>query len=158
MLIELHIRRVSKRTGKPGSEISLGGTSYIFEPRPDLTDGDESAHVAQVDDPAHIKRLLSIREYTMYGDEPEPLEEPTFDPDEYEPPVEERAPELTEEEMDLEYQMCETIISMTVSEAKEHLASLSQKALEQLTVMERAGSARSTLLAAIEEERRSREE
>jgi hypothetical protein len=158
MLIELHIRRFSKRRNKPGSQISMDKKVYEFEPNPELTDGDEEAHVADVQDPNHIKRFLSIREYTVYGDQPEPDEEETFDPEDYEPPEEEKPAELTEEEVDLEAEMCETIISMTVSEAKEHLSSLSDQSLGTLTKMERAGKARSSLLDAIEDELQSRKE
>lgn len=161
MLVELHIRRgVSRKRGKPGSEITFpGGFKYLFGPNPDLTDGDKEAHVCEVEDEGHLARLLSIKEYTEYGEEmtePEPKPEPELvvTPDE---PSE--SDELQEEEdEDLELAMCETIVSMKVSDAKAELDGLSDESLAQLAVMERAGQARVSLLDAIDDEQAARQE
>jgi len=155
MLIELHIRRT--RNGV-GSEISFPGVVYKFHPQPKLTDGDEAAHVCEVKDEAHLARLLSIKEYTEYGEPmvdvvlPEPVLEEIPD----EPSEEDLLQE--EEDLDIEMQMCETIVGMKVSEAKDQLGGLTDNALAQLSVMERAGQARSTLLEAIDDEIAAREE
>jgi hypothetical protein len=157
MLIELHIRRT--RNGV-GSTISFpGGVSYEFKPRPDLTGGDGEAHVCEVDDEAHVSRLLSIREYTEYGEDmaslvKEPVPKLVEIPDE--PSKEDELQE--EEDLEIEMQMCETVVGMKVSEAKEQLPGLSDKALSQLATMERAGQARKSLLEAITQELESRAE
>jgi hypothetical protein len=39
-----------------GSRHSIGGVVYFFEPRPE----DPMAHVAEVSDPAHVERFLSV--------------------------------------------------------------------------------------------------
>ncbi len=157
MLIELHIRRT--RNGV-GSTINMpGGVKYEFKPRPDLTEGNDDAHVCEVEDEAHVARFLSIKEYTEYGDEmtePEPEPEPVLEEIPDEPSEEDELKE--EQDADLELAMCETIVSMTVSDAKKELGGLSDDSLAQLAVMERAGQARSTLLEAIEDEQEYRQE
>jgi hypothetical protein len=152
MLVELHIRRT--RNGV-GSTISMPNGMYEFKPRK----GSGEAHVCEVENESDLARLLSIRQYTEFGKEmaevvPEPEPELVEIPDE---PSEDD--ELQEEEdTDIELQMCETIVSLKVSDAKQELGDLSDSALAQLAVMERAGQARSTLLAAIVEEQESRQE
>lgn len=157
MLVELHIRRT--RNGV-GSHISMpGGVMYEFHPRPDLTDGDDAAHVCEVEDEAHLERFLSIKEYTEYGDEmtePEPEPEPVLVEIPDEPSESDKLQE--EEDADLEMQMCETIVSMSVVEAAVEMLGLSAEALAQLAVMERAGQARKTFLAAIDEVQQGRVE
>jgi hypothetical protein len=159
MLIELHIRRVSRKTGKPGSEVSMGDVVYTFAPNPALTDGDEEAHVCEVDNDAHVAKFLSITEaYSKYGDEltppAPPQPEPVLEEIPDEPSPEDELQE--EQDLDLELQMCETLVGMTVSEAKAALAGLSDTALEKLAVMEKAGQARKGLLSAIAEEQEER--
>lgn len=158
MLIELHIRRISKKTGEPGTDVPMGDVVYKFRPDPSLTDGDEKAHVCEVKNEAHIKRFLEISEaYTKYGEQPKPIQpepEPVF---EEIPPEPSKEDELqTEEELDIEMQMCETIVGMTVSEAKDELGGLSDTALKKLVIMEKAGQARKGLLSAIADEQESR--
>ena len=156
MLLELHIRRT--RNGV-GSNISFGKTVYRFEPRPDVTDGDDEAHVCEVEDEAHLSRLLSIPEYTPYGQdmkEPEPEPEPVLVEIPDEPSETDKLQE--EEDADLELQMCETIVSMKVSDAVAELEELSDESLAQLAVMESAGKARKSLLEAISDHQQIREE
>lgn len=166
MLLELHIRRTSRKTRKPGSEISIGETIYHFKPRPKVTDGDEEAHVCEVRDPGHLKRLLSIHEYTIYGEKLPDLHPPA--------PVEELGSgseteldmlagdeeidlELNEEPQDpLEVEMCKTISEMTVPEATMHLPGLSDEQLHILAKIEREGENRITLLKTINEELKDR--
>jgi len=151
MLVELHIRRT--RNGV-GSTINMPNGKYEFKPRK----GSGEAHVCEVENESDLARLLSIREYTEFGEAmaaiiPEPKPVLVEIPDE---PSE--SDELQEEEdTDLELQMCETVVGMKVSEAKSELGGLSDSALSQLAVMERAGQARTTLLAAIVEEQDARQ-
>ena len=157
MLIELHIRRVNRSTGVAGTRVPFPDKS-VYEFKPDDEHGD--SHVCVVENPAHLKRLLSIREFTMYGDEPEAVEVPSDDEvviDEA-PPRADSFNETEEAEFDLELDMCETIVGMTVTDAREELANLTDAALEKLIQMERAGAARSTLLQAIDEELVARSE
>ena len=58
MKIQLSIRREPD-----GSKVELGGQTYHFKPENDDPNG---PHVAEVTEPAHIDRLLSIPEYTRY--------------------------------------------------------------------------------------------
>jgi len=157
MLIELHIRRVHQTTGKIGTRVPFPDkTVYVFAP--DEEHG--SSHVCEVENPAHIKRLLTIREFTMFGDEMEAVEEPSVEPvevDEPEPKTD-VFNETEEADFDLELDMCETIVGMNVTDARDELAALSDAALEKLQLMERAGAARTTLLQSIEEEFTARSE
>lgn len=153
MLIECHIRRTSRKTGQPGSDINLGGASYSFVPNPDATNGDAEAHVCKVEDEAHVTRLLSIAEcYTEYGEALKPPTPP--EPVIVEIPDEPSAEDAlrVDEDLDIELQMCETIIGMSPREAAEQLADLSEKALDQLATMEKAGQARETFLEVVAEE------
>lgn len=152
MLVELHIRRT--RNGV-GSTINMPGGTYVFKPAED-SDG---AHVCEVTDEADLARLLSIKEYTPFGEamvEPEPEPEPVLEEIPDEPSEADLLQE--EEDEDLELAMCETIVSMKVSEAKDQLGTLSDDSLAQLAVMERAGQARKSLLAAIDDEQVARQE
>jgi len=149
MLIESHIRR------KNGSKISLGKDVYHFSP------DKEGRHVAEVKNEEHIARLLSITEcYTKVGED---LVEPEV-PEVIEPvlemiPDEPSADDLlqVEEELDIEAQMCETIVGMKVSDASAELSGLSVAGLRKLADMEIAGQARTTLLSAIDAELAERE-
>lgn len=80
MLIEIVLRRSGMRftPGKApypfvGSEVELPGQTYHFRPQPELVratgiaDADESAHVCEVVDEAHIRRLLEIPGYRPFG-------------------------------------------------------------------------------------------
>ena len=152
MLVELHIRRT--RNGV-GSTIAMYDVEYEFKPR----EGSGEAHVCEVKNEEHLSRFLSIKEYTKFGDkmtEPKPAPAPVLEeiPDE---PSEEDLLQVEEDE-NLELSMCETIVSMTVSEAKSALGGLSEDSLVQLAVMERAGQARKSLLTAIEDEQDARQE
>jgi hypothetical protein len=144
MLIECHTRR------KKGTTVNFPGVSYHFKPTKE-----GGPHVCEVKDEGHIARLLSITEcYTEAGHElPKPKKPPSAPiveiPDE--PSDEDKL--KVEEDLDIELQMCETIIGMNVRDASEQLGVLSDPALEQLATMEMSGQARSTLLQAIEEER-----
>lgn len=152
MLIECHIRRISRKTGLPGSNISMGGKNYAFAPSPDLTDGDE-AHVCLVEDEAHVAGFLAVTEcFTEYGEplQPPAPPEPVIVEIPDEPSIEDAL--QVDEDLDIELQMCETIIGMGVREAAEQLKELSDKALEQLTIMEKAGQARETFLEVVAEE------
>jgi len=158
MLIELHIRRVNRKTGVAGTRVPFPDKT-VYEFAPDDEHGE--SHVCEVGNPAHIKRLLGIREFTMFGDEPEPLEEeksvePEVEIDD-EPSVD-VFNETEEAEFDLELDMCETIVGMNVMDARAELANLSDAALEKLLLMERAGAARSTLLQSIDDEQATRSE
>lgn len=65
----MKIECILKREG--GSVVDLGGIEYHFEP---LADG---AHVADVEDKAHIDRFLSISEgYKLYHGKDEPKGQP----------------------------------------------------------------------------------
>jgi len=65
----MKIECILKREG--GSVVDLGGIEYHFEP---FTDG---AHVAEVEDKAHIDRFLSISEgYKLYHGKEEPKGQP----------------------------------------------------------------------------------
>ena len=157
MLIELHIRRgVSRATGIPGTRVPFpDGTVYQFAP----DDEHGESHVCEVEKPAHIKQLLSIREFTMFGDEPEAIEDESDEAveiDERPEPQADSFNETEEAEFDLELDMCETIVGMNVTDARAELAALSDAALEKLVVMERAGAARTTLLQSIEDEQMAR--
>ena len=150
MLIELHIRRVN-RAGVAGTRVPFPDkTVYQFEP--DAEHGE--SHVCEVTDATHIRRLLSIREFTMFGDEMEVVEEPSDEPVEIDEPEPkgDAFNETEEADFDLELDMCETIVGMNVTDARAELPALSSDALEKLVLMERAGSARTTLLQAIEDE------
>jgi hypothetical protein len=144
MLIECHTRR------KKGTAVNFPGVSYHFKPTKE-----GGPHVCEVEDEGHIARLLSIIEcYTEAGHElPKPVKPPSAPiveiPDE---PSDEDKLKL-EEDLDIELQMCETIIGMDTRDACEQLGVLSDPALEQLATMEMSGQARATLLTAIEEER-----
>jgi hypothetical protein len=154
MLIELHIRRVN-RAGVAGTRVPFPDkTVYQFEP--DAEHGE--SHVCEVIDATHIKRLLSIREFTMFGDTPEAVEEESDEAVEIddEVPSTDTFNETEEADFDLELDMCETIVGMNVTDARDELAALSDAALEKLVVMERAGAARTTLLQSIEDEQMAR--
>jgi len=161
MLIELHIRRVSRKTGKVGTSVPFpDGTLYVFEPSPELTNGNNEAHVAVVKNSVHIKRLLSIKEFTLFGDEvveEEETEDEEVQLEVVEEDADEVAEELNEEDQDLEHQMCETVVGMNVTDATAELADLSDNQLNTLSTMERSGAARTTLLSAIVEESESRQ-
>jgi len=167
MIIESLIRRATKR-GVQGSDANFpGGVRYRFEPRPDLTDGDSEAHVCEVTDKAHIQRLLSITEgFTIYGDD-----SPAVEPEEETSPADTDAsgpdvpvgdtdtdPTLKEgpEDDDLEVEMVKTISEMTVHDASDQLAGLTDAQLVLLSGAEEGGQARTTLLKAIEEEQEIR--
>ena len=151
MLVELHIRRT--RNGV-GSSIKMPGVTYEFKPR----EGSGDAHVCEVKDEAHLSRLLSIKEYTKFGDKmTEPVAvAPVLEeiPDE---PSDEDLLQVEEDE-NIEMAMCETIVGMKVSDATSELGDLSDEALAQLAVMERAGQARKSLLTAIDDEQTARQE
>lgn len=152
MLVELHIRRT--RNGV-GSTINMPNGKYEFKP----AKGSGEAHVCVVDDEADLAMLLAIREFTEFGEAmsdpvPEPEPELVEIPDE--PSDADKLQE--EEDEDLELAMCETIVSMKVSDAKAELGGLSDESLAQLAVMERAGQARKSLLAAIDDEQHARQE
>ena len=150
MLVELHIRRT--RNGV-GSTIPMPNGTYEFKPRK----GSGDAHVCEVEDEADLAMFLRIKEYTEFGDkmtEPEPEPEPVLEEIPDEPSEDDKL--QVEEDQDLEMQMCETIVSMSVVEASAEMLALSDEALVQLTVMERAGQARKTFLAAIEEVQQDR--
>ena len=152
MLVELHIRRT--RNGV-GSNIDMPNGKYWFRPQ----DGSGDAHVCEVEDESDLARLLSIKQYTKFGEamvEPVPEPEPEFVEIPDEPSEEDELQE--EEDQDIELAMCETIVGMKVSDAKNELGGLSDDALGQLAVMERAGQARTTLLVAIDEEQTVRQE
>jgi len=151
MLVELHIRRT--RNGV-GSNISMPNGMYNFKP----AEGSGDAHVCEVTDEADLAMLLAIKEYTEFGDEmtePEPVPEPVLEEIPDEPSEADKLQE--EEDEDLELSMCETIVSMKVSEASDQLGGLSDESLVQLSVMERAGQARKSLLAAIDDEQQARQ-
>ena len=57
MLIEHTTKRLN------GSVHTIGGTKYHFAPN------DEGAHVAEVEDRAHIQRFLSIPSFVVYSGE-----------------------------------------------------------------------------------------
>lgn len=158
MLIELHIRRVNRTSGQPGTMVPFpDGTEYKFAP--DEEHG--QSHVCEVENPTHIKRLLTIREFTMFGDEMEPLPVETEEAVEVEATPEPDTDvfnETEEADFDLELDMCETIVGMNVTDARAELPALSDAALEKLQLMERAGAARTTLLQSIEEEFTARSE
>ncbi len=152
MLVELHIRRT--RNGV-GSTIPMPNGKYEFKPRK----GSGDAHVCEVKDEADLAKFLAIREYTEFGEAmadviPEPQPVLVEIPDE--PSEDDKLKE--EEDADLELQMCETIVSMNVTDAKAQLGELSDDSLAQLVVMERAGQARKSLLAAIDDEQYKRQE
>jgi len=152
MLVELHIRRT--RNGV-GSTIPMPNGKYEFKPRK----GSGEAHVCEVKDEADLAMFLAIREYTEFGEEmadviPEP--EPVLEEIPDEPSEDDKLQE--EEDADLELAMCETIVSMTVSEATDELGGLSDSALVALATMERAGKARATLLEAIDDEQDARQQ
>jgi len=152
MLVELHIRRT--RNGV-GSTIQMPAGPYEFKPR----EGSGEAHVCEVTDEADLARLLSIKEYTKFGEamtEPEPEPEPELVEIPDEPSDADKLQE--EEDLDIEMQMCETIVGMKVSEAQDALGGLSDSALDQLATMERAGKARKSLLAEIQDEQVARQE
>jgi hypothetical protein len=153
MLLELHIRRVSRKTGKPGTEIQMGDALYTFEPN-----ADTEAHVCEVTNEDHVARFLSISEaYTKYGEDlkkPAPPPEPVFEEIPEEPSLEDQL--QVEEELDIELEMCETIVGMKVSEAKAELHALSDNALSKLAIMEKAGQARKGMLSAIAQEQEDR--
>lgn len=152
MLVELHIRRT--RNGV-GSTINMPNGKYEFKP----AEGSGEAHVCVVDDEADLAKLLAIKEYTEFGEdmkEPEPEPEPVLEEIPDEPSESDKLQE--EEDEDLELAMCETIVSMKVSDAKAELVALSDESLVQLVVMERAGQARKSLLAAIDAEQSARQE
>lgn len=152
MLIECHIRRVNRTTGQPGTRVPFpDGTVYEFAP--DEEHGE--SHVCEIIDATHIRRLLTVRTFTMFGDEPAALEVETDEADEIDEapePETDSFNETEEADFDLELDMCETIVGMNVTDARAELAALSNDALEKLVLMERAGAARTTLLQAIEEE------
>lgn len=158
MLLEIHIRRVSRKTGKPGTDVRMEDVLYTFEPNAALTNGDEEAHVCEVSDDEHVARFLAIGEaYTKYGEKlapPAPPPEPVVEEIPDEPSLEDEL--QVEEDLDIELAMCETIVGMKVSEAKAELAGLSDTALSKLTVMEKAGQVRKGLLSAIADEQESR--
>ncbi len=149
MLVELHIRRT--RNGV-GSTIAMYDVEYEFKPR----EGSGEAHVCEVENEEHLARLLSIKEYTKFGDK---MTEPVVVA-----PVLEEIPDepseddllQVEEDEDIEMAMCETIVGMKVSDAASELGGLSDEALGQLAVMERAGQARKSLLATIQDEQEAR--
>lgn len=152
MLVELHIRRT--RNGV-GSNISMPGGMYNFKP----AEGSGEAHVCEVEDEADLAMFLKIKEYTPFGED---MKDPVPEP---EPVVEEIPDEPSdddklqvEEDADLELSMCETIVSMKVSDAVSQLEDLSDVALAKLMVMERAGKARKTLLEGIVAEQEWRQE
>jgi len=150
MLVELHIRRT--RNGV-GSNINMPNGKYWFRPQ----EGHGDAHVCEVEDEADLAMLLAIREYTPAGEamaDPVPEPEPVLEEIPDEPSEDDKL--KVEEDLDLEMQMCETIVSMSVVEATAEMPELSDEALTQLAVMERAGQARKTFLAAIEEVQQDR--
>jgi hypothetical protein len=158
MLLEIHIRRVSRKTGKPGTDVRMEDVLYTFAPNPALTNGDEEAHVCEVTDEEHVARFLAIGEaYTKYGEKltpPAPPPEPVLEEIPEEPTIEDEL--QVEEDLDIELEMCETIVGMKVSEAKVELTGLSDTALAKLSIMEKAGQARKGLLSAIAEEQENR--
>lgn len=152
MLVELHIRRT--RNGV-GSTINMPNGKYEFKP----AKGSGEAHVCVVDDAEDLAMFLAIKEYTEFGDEmtePEPEPEPVLDEIPDEPSESDKLQE--EEDADLELAMCETIVSMKVSDAVAELEDLSDDALVKLAVMERAGKARKSLLEAISDHQTIRQE
>jgi hypothetical protein len=152
MLVELHIRRT--RNGV-GSNISMPNGQYWFRPQ----EGSGDAHVCEVTDESDLAKLLAIKEYTEFGQpmvEPPPEPEPVLQEIPDEPSEEDLLQE--EEDEDLELAMCETIVGMKVSEARDQLGTLSDESLAQLATMERAGQARKSLLAAIQDEQVARQE
>ena len=143
MLVELHIRRT--RNGV-GSNISMPNGTYNF--KPSATSGE--AHVCEVEDESDLATLLAIKQYTPFGEamkEPEPEPEPVLVDISEEEEDELKLKEEVDE--DIELSMCETIVSMKVSDAVDELEDLSDAALGKLGVMERAGKARVSLLDAI---------
>jgi hypothetical protein len=90
------IEHITKRPN--GSVHSIDGASYHFAPM-----GQDGAHVAEVENPAHIQRFLSIPTFRMAGAEasPAPVPAPAAPPavpDEPEPstPLE----EMTDDEIE----------------------------------------------------------
>lgn len=166
MLIESRIRR--ERKGVQGSNISFpGGVNYRFAPNTELTDGDETAHVCEVKDKAHIQRLLSITEgFCIYGsddqpavetEEEEPEQGPSPDPDP-EPDADDDDPTLKVDEADPDpdVEMARTVSQMHVHEATEQLPGLSDQQLIDLVAFEAGGQNRTTLLEAVEVEQEVR--
>ena len=161
MLLELHIRRF--RPGKtPGTNVNFpDGVRYRFEPACD-EDGKpvpNAPHTCEVTNPAHIKKLLQVREITLGG---EPVEQPEEPPSatsgDLDNPAEPPDSFRSGENASLEQQMCETVSSMTVADATEALGSLSDAQLHILSNLEVSGQNRSTLLSAIAEEMADRTE
>jgi hypothetical protein len=68
-----------------GSVHTIAGVKYHFAPN------DAGAHVAEVQDPAHIQRFLSIPSFAVYSDEPQP-KAPAADAPRQEMPLEADAP------------------------------------------------------------------
>ncbi len=152
MLVELHIRRT--RNGV-GSNISMPGGMYNFKP----AEGSGEAHVCEVEDEADLAMFLKIKEYTPFGEDmkdPEPEPEPVLEVIPDEPSDDDKL--QVEEDADLELAMCETIVSMKVSDAVAQLEELSDDSLAKLAVMERAGKARKSLLEAISDHQAIRQE
>jgi hypothetical protein len=142
---------MNRASGQPGTSVPFPDKT-VYEFVPDAEHGE--SHVCEVENPAHIKRLLSIREFTMFGDEMEAVEVAVEEPVEIDEPEPEGDTfnETEEADFDLELDMCETIVGMNVTDARAELPALSNEALEKLQLMERAGAARTTLLQSIEEE------
>ena len=159
MLIESRIRR--NRKGVLGTDVNFpGGVSYRFAPNPDLTEGDPNAHVCEIEDKAHIQRLLSITEgYCIYGADEQPAVEPEEDepdlgpapPDDSGPDADDDDPTLKVDDTDPDpaVEMARTVSQMVVHEATEQLPGLTDEQLVDLVAFEAEGENRPTLLEAI---------
>lgn len=78
-----------KRSG--GTQVSIGAETYHFKP------DDDGRHVAEVKNPKHLSRLLSIEEaYCLPGDEDIPA--PAFDITDPRPPADGEGDDLTLDE------------------------------------------------------------
>lgn len=65
------IKCLLKRVG--GTKVELNGKVYHFKPVAGKADDPDEPHIASVEDPAHIWRLLSIKEAYALLDPEEPL-------------------------------------------------------------------------------------